>query len=200
MSAPTTRRRLSADDRRTEILAAARHLFATNGYTATTTREIARAADISDALLYRHFTNKQGVLDQVIDRAIAAFSTLPPLGRLQDLPTDALLRAIGTVFLERVAANLDLITILVGEHAASGDPRFAAFIDAAATALGDDLARRASELSAEDGYLAARSFFGGLISFVLLQSVLGMDAVRPIPADTYLDHLVALYAGGSSIR
>jgi AcrR family transcriptional regulator len=200
MTAPATRRRLSADDRRAEILDAARQLFATNGYDATTTREIARAADMSDALLYRHFANKHEVLDQVIDRAIAAFSALPPIGRLQDLPTDALLRAIGTVFLERVAANVDLITILVGEHAAASDPRFAAFIDGAATALGDDLARRAPGMSPEDGYLNARSFFGSLISFVLLQSVLGMDAVRPTPPDEYLDHLVAVYAGGSPIR
>ena len=200
MTEPTTRRRLSADDRRTEILAAARQLFATNGYDATTTREIARAADMSDALLYRHFANKQEVLDQVIDRAIAAFGTLPPISRLQDLPTDALLRAIGTVFLERVAANLDLITILVGEHSAANDPRFAAFIDAAATALGTDLSQREAAASVEEGYLMARSFFGSLISFVLLQSVLGMDAVRPTPSDAYLEHLVDVYAGGSRIR
>jgi AcrR family transcriptional regulator len=191
MSEATPRRRLSADDRRDEIVTAARGLFAKNGYHATTTRELARAAQVSDALLYRHFDSKREVLDQVVDQAIRTFDSLPPLERLGGLPTDALLRALGNGFLDRVGANLDLLTILIGEHATVTDSRFAAFIDRAAEALGNDLARRIPNLSPDQGYLSARSFFGSLISFVLLQRVLGMDEVRTVDAGSYLEHLIA---------
>jgi AcrR family transcriptional regulator len=191
VSEPAARRRLSADDRRAEISSAARSLFATNGYHATTTRELARAAGVSDALLYRHFGSKQELLDHVITEAIETFGTLPPLERMAGLPTDQLLTNLGKGFLGRITANLDLIMILIGEHANVQDARFATFIDRAATALGEDLARRRVSRSPDDGYFAARTFFGSLISFVLLQRVLGMDTVRPTDAEGYLDHLVA---------
>jgi AcrR family transcriptional regulator len=184
----TVRRRLSSDDRRAEIASAARRLFAENGYHATTTRQLARASGVSDALLYRHFESKEALLAYVIDEAIGAFSSLPPLDRMAPLPTDQLLTRLGHGFLERVEVNLDLVRILIGE---SPDPRFARFVDSAATALGEDLARRGTSPSAETGYLVARSFFGSLISFILLQRVLRMDDIHAVDADVYLAQLVA---------
>lgn len=50
--------RLSATDRRQAILSAAAPIFARLGRDGATTKEIARAAGVSEALLYRHFTSK----------------------------------------------------------------------------------------------------------------------------------------------
>lgn len=195
MNEPAARRRLTADARRDEILIAARRLFADTGYHATTTRQLASSAGMSDALLYRHFASKREVLDGVVDRAVEVFSTLPPLERLRGLPTDALLRTLGGGFLERIQANLDLVVILVGNNLGHDDHRFAAFVDGAARGLGDDLVRRTPMLTFEDGYLSGRTFFGSLIAFVILQRLLGMDDIRPVDADDYLDYLV-----GATIR
>ena len=41
-----------------QILQAAGKLFASQGYHATSTREIARLADVSENTLFRHFDNK----------------------------------------------------------------------------------------------------------------------------------------------
>ncbi|RKR75242.1 TetR family transcriptional regulator [Frondihabitans australicus] len=197
MTSAPTRRRLSADGRRTEIALAARELFADRGFHATTTRDIARAAGISDALLYRHFADKQAVLDRVVDDAIAVFTDLPPLDRLASANTVELLTLLGRGFLGRVEANLDLIRLLVAGAAAtpSGpDLRFARFVDGAATALGAELARRGSAPDPAAGYLAARSFFGALLSFVLLQRTLGLDDVRALDGDAYLGALVGRFA------
>jgi len=59
--------RLSAEERRQSILAAAVPLFAQRGFKGTTTKEIARAAEVSEALLYRHFPNKETLYREIKD-------------------------------------------------------------------------------------------------------------------------------------
>lgn len=54
-----TSSRLSAEERRASIIQAVRHLFANKGFNGTTTRELAEAAGISEALLFRHFPTKE---------------------------------------------------------------------------------------------------------------------------------------------
>ena len=56
---PSRPSRLSATDRRQAILSAAAPVFARLGREGATTKEIARAAGVSEALLYRHFTSKE---------------------------------------------------------------------------------------------------------------------------------------------
>ena len=50
--------RLDGDERRKEIVRTAVPLFARKGFAGTTTRELAEAAGISEALLFRHFLVK----------------------------------------------------------------------------------------------------------------------------------------------
>lgn len=71
MAISTSRRRLSALARREAILAAAKPVFGSAGYHAATTREIAAAAGISEALLYQHFPGKRELFEAVIERAAA---------------------------------------------------------------------------------------------------------------------------------
>lgn len=57
--------RLSAEERRISILRAAVPLFAKNGFRGTTTRQIAEAAEVSEALLYRHFPGKEAIYHEL---------------------------------------------------------------------------------------------------------------------------------------
>ena len=45
-----------------KILAAALELFANEGYNATSTNKIAKAAGVSEGLIFKHFENKKGLL------------------------------------------------------------------------------------------------------------------------------------------
>jgi AcrR family transcriptional regulator len=51
--------RLSGEERREAIIKAVRKLFADKGFHAVTTRELAEAAGVSEALLYKHFPSKE---------------------------------------------------------------------------------------------------------------------------------------------
>jgi TetR/AcrR family transcriptional regulator, transcriptional repressor of aconitase len=64
--------RLRVDDRRRAIVEAAVPLFARKGLRGTTTRALAEAAGVSEALLYRHFPSKEALHRQVLDHVSAA--------------------------------------------------------------------------------------------------------------------------------
>lgn len=75
--------RLSRDSRRQQILDTALPLFARYGFTGTTTRRIADAAGISEALLFKHFPTKSAVYAAILADICEAD---PGLVRLRALP------------------------------------------------------------------------------------------------------------------
>jgi AcrR family transcriptional regulator len=62
-----TRTRLSCEERRDSIIGAARKIFSEKGFHGTTTRELAGAARVSEALLFKHFPNKQAIYLAMLD-------------------------------------------------------------------------------------------------------------------------------------
>jgi AcrR family transcriptional regulator len=198
-TSPAVRRpRRPAAERRRQILAAARALFAERGFHATTTRDLAAAADINDALIYRYFPDKQAILAALVDEAIEVFQALPKPPEQIPLPLDQLLELIGTGFVHTARANLDLVTILISEqHTLAGDTRFVEFIDDAATRLGRLIDTTAGGQRDGRGYLTARAYFGALIAFVLLQDQLGLASIRPVDTAEYIHHLAQLTARGT---
>jgi AcrR family transcriptional regulator len=61
------RTKMTAHRRRQTIVEASRPLFARNGFRGTSVREIARAAHVSEALLYKHFASKEELYEEVMD-------------------------------------------------------------------------------------------------------------------------------------
>jgi AcrR family transcriptional regulator len=64
-------RRLSANERRRQLLAVALRLFATRGYEATTMDHIADAAGVTKPLLYQHFSSKRALYVELVDAVTA---------------------------------------------------------------------------------------------------------------------------------
>jgi AcrR family transcriptional regulator len=60
-STATAVKKLSSDERRAAIIKAVRRVFAEKGFDGTTTRELALAAGVSEALLFKHFPNKEAL-------------------------------------------------------------------------------------------------------------------------------------------
>ena len=53
--------RMSGEQRRTAIIAAAQRVFVEKGFHGTTTRQLAEAAGVSEALLFKHFPGKEAL-------------------------------------------------------------------------------------------------------------------------------------------
>lgn len=62
--------RVSASARRTQIQAVARSAFAAKGFRGTTTKEIASAAGVTEALLFQHFATKQELYASILDAKV----------------------------------------------------------------------------------------------------------------------------------
>ncbi len=60
-------RRMKADDRRQQLLEAAIRSFAEHGYKGTTTAKLARAAQVSEPVLYQHFASKQELFVSLVE-------------------------------------------------------------------------------------------------------------------------------------
>jgi AcrR family transcriptional regulator len=79
-----TTTRLDSDERRRAIVMAAVPLFARNGFAGTTTRELAAAAGVSEALLFKHFPSKQSLYREILalgcegDPALERLATMTP--------------------------------------------------------------------------------------------------------------------------
>lgn len=59
--------RMSAPDRRQQILEIAVRLFSHRGFRGTTTKEIALAAGVNEAIIFRHFSSKEELYRAIID-------------------------------------------------------------------------------------------------------------------------------------
>ena len=61
---------MAACERRTQLLEIALNFFAKKGFNGTTTKEIAAAAGITEAVIFRHFPNKQALYQAVLESQI----------------------------------------------------------------------------------------------------------------------------------
>lgn len=75
--------RLDSDERRKTIVAAAVPLFARKGFAGATTKELAEAAGISEALLFRHFPSKKHLYEEILQLGCEGHPALECLAALE---------------------------------------------------------------------------------------------------------------------
>ncbi len=72
VKAPSSRVRMSAAQRREQLIAIGRQLFAERGFDATSIEEVAARAKVSKPVVYEHFGGKEGLYAVVVDREVRA--------------------------------------------------------------------------------------------------------------------------------
>ncbi len=72
--------RMAGEKRRLQILRVAVGLFAHEGFRGTTTKKIAQAAGVSEAMVFRHFANKEDLYTAILDhKACSGDAVVPEL-------------------------------------------------------------------------------------------------------------------------
>jgi AcrR family transcriptional regulator len=120
-SAPT-RTLSTADERRETILRAAERVFAARGLHGTPTIEIAKAAGISQAYLFRLFPTKAELFTALVERTNARIHETMAAAAAAAKAADAdVLPAMGAAYVG-LLADRNLLLVQLHSHAASDDP------------------------------------------------------------------------------
>src|SRR5687767_14554112 len=70
--------RMTGENRKLQILREAMSLFSRRGFQGTTTKEIAAAAGVSEAMLFKHFATKQELYSAILDHKACLHDEMDP--------------------------------------------------------------------------------------------------------------------------
>ena len=109
-SKPSTRARMSAAERREQLLDVTKAIVGEQGFHAVTIEAVARRAGITRPVVYGHFSDLGGLLEALIEReaerALAQLGTIVPADLAAGEPRDLLLAALRG-YLEAAEADPD---------------------------------------------------------------------------------------------
>ena len=154
--------RLTAAERRDDVLDAALRAFAAGGYEGTSTEDIAREAGISQPYLFRLFGTKKALFQATVARCfrrtLDAFQTAA-----EGLRGEEALKAIGSRYREQLLADRMYLRAQMQAYAACDDPEICAVVR---EGFGDLVAyvERVSGLPVEE---ISRFFANGMLMNVL---------------------------------
>jgi AcrR family transcriptional regulator len=103
---------MAGEERRLQILAVAMTLFSERGFRGTTTKEIAQAAGVSEAMVFRHFAHKEELYTAILDHKACSGGEFDPA----QMMADSLARKDDSAVFEQLALGA------LQHH--EGDPEF----------------------------------------------------------------------------
>lgn len=117
-AAPVKQERISAAERREQILEAASHVFGERGYVGATTDQVAKAAGISQPYVVRMFGTKESLFVEVLDRALrkllgAFHEVLADLGPARD-DHDVVMTRLGAAYADLISDRGILLSLMQG--------------------------------------------------------------------------------------
>ncbi|MFO0754569.1 MAG: TetR/AcrR family transcriptional regulator [Thermodesulfovibrionales bacterium] len=191
-----------ASSTRERILETALRLFSKEGFLGATTREIAREAGIAEVTLFRHFSSKERLFEEVVN----TFSFLPALKGLlpevKELPYQEALGVIAKRFLETLTLRKDLITIMQREmqrYPEKVREVYHAFIDEIFKIIASYFSemQRKGQLRDFDASFAARAFLGMFFAYFNAEELLQWKLYRHSDADATIREYVDIFARGT---
>lgn len=163
---------MSAEERRLQILSVAVSLFSQRGFGGTTTKEIAQAAGVSEAMVFRHFANKQELYSAILDHKACSGDAMDPEAivaeALQDKDDRAVFERLALGALEHHECDPEFQRLLL--HAALEGHElaqmfFEKFVRRVYELLGNYVAERQRDgaMIAMDPAIVVRAFIGMII-------------------------------------
>ena len=182
-------KRLSTVERREQIVVAAMRCFAERGFEGTTTRMLARAAGVSEGLIFRHFPTKRSLYRAIIARRISEPATgLMPAEAAARNDDRAVLSSIASTLVARVSKDPSFMRLMF-YSALEGAPLSRMFYQARVrrvrSFLASYLERRMKEgaLRVVDPAAAAGAFMGMVANYIQQKHLFRVPVARLAPDD-----------------
>ena len=159
------RKRMTSEDRKKQILDSAINVFIENGYNGATTAEIAKAANISEVTLFRHFESKKDIFMSSIEPIV--FNTLrESITASKDLNSKEKLEYILTERLMLISKNREVMKLLIMESQINKELNSLNYIDKMSTLLRTTISEIGIPIKEEKFIM--RLLMGGILSFLYL--------------------------------
>lgn len=159
------RTRMTSEDRKKQISESAINVFVENGYIGSTTSEIAKAANISEVTLFRHFDSKKDIFMASIEPIV--FNTLrESITASKDLNPKEKLEYILTERLMLVSKNRDVMKLLIMESQINKELNKLNYIEKMSTLLRTTISEIGIPMKEEKFIM--RLLMGGILSFLYL--------------------------------
>ena len=157
--------RMNREDRRAQILDAAMSVFVEKGFTDSTTLEIAKAANISEVTLFRHFASKQEIFLAGIEPIL--FNTLEgSISLSAHFGPREMLKNILFERINLISDNCQVIRLILSEAPLLSTLGAESFMNRIIRMLRDVLVLAGVHTQMET--FALRTLMGSILSFVYL--------------------------------
>jgi len=195
--------RLSAQDRRQQILQVATGLFARQGFQGTTTRQIAEQARVNEALLFRHFPSKETLYWTIIEELCSVRGRRQRVSGILKAGENDLevFTAIAREFLVRTPHDAELTRLLwftALENHTLSERFFRTYVAVYYEALAEYIRQRIRQgrFRDMDPLLAARGFLGMVVYHFLVQELFGGEKYQKFVPEEVAGTLAAIWLAG----
>jgi AcrR family transcriptional regulator len=177
-------KRMTAALRREQIITVSKQLFSKRGFSGTTTKEIAKASGISEAMIFRHFASKQELYSAIIDQRIREVGDLIPDGAIEEKDDERVFSSIARSVLEKTEQDPTMMRLLyfsaLEGHELS-DIFYSSHEIKRVTKLVEYIKLRTQEgvFRNLDPVLVARAFFGMLYGYVTARHLFSAEKFFP---------------------
>jgi len=189
-------------DRRQEILQAAMELFAKKGFRGTTTRDLAAHAEVNEAIIFRHFSNKEELYSAILEEKMrqGQDSRIVELKELAKSGDDVkFLEALGHTFLDRHERDTTFMRLLLFS-ALEGHQLSDMFLDSMPERdpISDYIQDRIEKgvFKPVDANLAARALVGTFFMFIQWQEIFGLKQKRSFDRNEVVRTFVSIFLNG----
>lgn len=174
--------RMTAEDRRGQILRGAMELFAEKGFRGATTREMAQHLGISEALMFKYFPSKEALYRAIIQkRTDGSEDVFFPQEAVQAKDDRQVFRSIASNLIARNTEDPTFMRLIL-YSALEGHELSRIFFETHVMGqtrlLSDYIRQRIKEKAFKPvpPLLAARAFMGMIIHYVEFQEIYGMKS------------------------
>jgi len=194
--------RLSFSEREARVLETAGRLFAERGFVGTTTRAIALESGVNEALLFRHFKNKEELYTALLQHKLADFEakTSPELRKNLDLPVTEALAKVAQILVSKHRENDWFLRVML--YAALESHHLGQMFFKQRLPILEFLEEffekkiKAGEVRVMSAAVLSRAFIAMIHHYVLITLVFHAQDHFPLPEKAMLENFVQIFTRG----
>lgn len=187
-------------DTRQRILEAAAEVFTKSGYSRATTKNIAKAAGVSEVTLFRHFSTKEELLQAAMETYGSPYLIRMIEGKLTGVYADDM-RTIGRFFMRAMTERAGAVCFFIGEarHFPMLRPLFSKMPKQMWRMLAEYLQAKMDrgEVRRLHPEAAAQAFFAMFFAYTVGREALGLEPEPEVSLEEKTDQIVDIFVRGT---